>query len=75
MKIEPRIFEVWMKILAAVPESVLWLLNRVKMAEKNLRRETKKFGIDGDRLIFAPPLPKAEHLARHRLADLFLDTY
>ncbi len=75
IKIEPTIFEVWMKILAAVPGSLLWLLNRVKMAEDNLQREAKKLGIDGERLIFAPPLPKAEHLARHRLADLFLDTY
>ncbi|MDZ8223858.1 TIGR03032 family protein [Nostoc sp. ChiVER01] len=73
-KIEPQIFDVWMRILAAVPESVLWLLVRFPAAEDNLRREAEARGIDSDRLIFAQYHPKAEHLARHQLADLFLDT-
>ena len=63
-----------MRILSSVPGSVLWLLTRFSAAENNLRREAEARGISGDRLIFAEYHPKAEHLARHRLADLFLDT-
>ncbi|WP_375470562.1 TIGR03032 family protein [uncultured Nostoc sp.] len=73
-KIEPQIFEVWMRILAAVPGSVLWLLVKFPAAEDNLKREAQARGINSDRLIFAQYHPKAEHLARHQLADLFLDT-
>ncbi|MHC5673606.1 TIGR03032 family protein [Nostoc sp.] len=73
-KIEPQIFDVWMRILAAVPGSVLWLLVRFPAAEDNLKREAQAWGINSDRLIFAQYHPKAEHLARHQLADLFLDT-
>jgi predicted O-linked N-acetylglucosamine transferase (SPINDLY family) len=53
---------------------VLWLFSRVAEAEANLRREAQARGIEGDRLIFAHLQPKPEHLARHQLADLFLDT-
>jgi predicted O-linked N-acetylglucosamine transferase (SPINDLY family) len=74
-KIEPTIFEVWMNILAANSESVLWLLTRYPEAQINLRRQAEKRGISGDRLIFADYQPKPKHLARHRLANLFLDTY
>ncbi|MEH1985752.1 TIGR03032 family protein [Nostoc sp.] len=74
-KIEPQIFDVWMRILAAVPGSVLWLLVRFPAAEDNLKREAQAWGINSDRLIFAQYHPKAEHLARHQLADLFLDTF
>ncbi len=73
-KIEPLIFDVWMRILASVPGSVLWLLCRLPVAEENLRREATNRGISGERLIFAQHHSKAEHLARHQLADLFLDT-
>ncbi|MEH2012186.1 O-linked N-acetylglucosamine transferase family protein [Nostoc sp.] len=73
-KIEPQIFEVWMRILAAVPGSVLWLLVKFPAAEDNLKREAQARGINSDRLIFTQYHPKAEHLARHQLADLFLDT-
>ncbi|MFN6560951.1 MAG: TIGR03032 family protein [Nostoc sp. ChiSLP01] len=73
-KIEPQIFDVWMRILAAVPGSVLWLLVRFPAAEDNLKREAQARGIDSDRLIFTQYHAKAEHLARHQLADLFLDT-
>lgn len=54
---------------------VLWLLQNIPLAAENLRRETACRGIDPDRLIFAAPLPHAEHLARLGLADLFLDTF
>ena len=73
-KIDPVIFDVWMKILKQVPESVLWLLSGNKTAEENLRREAEARGVRSDRIIFAKALPKDEHLARLKLADLALDT-
>jgi protein O-GlcNAc transferase len=74
-KILPGTFESWMRILSRVPGSVLWLLADNAAAERNLRREALERGVDPGRLVFAPRLPLAEHLARHRLADLFLDTF
>lgn len=74
-KIEPQIFDVWMEILQAVPHSVLWLLGTDELTIANLRSETAKYGIANERLIFAQPLPNAEHLQRYRFADLFIDTY
>ena len=73
-KITPGVFDVWMRLLCAVPGSVLWLLAHNAAAVSNLRREACARGVDADRLVFAPPLPPDEHLARHRVADLFLDT-
>jgi protein O-GlcNAc transferase len=52
----------------------LWLLEANGLVEANLRSEAGKRGVDSGRLIFAPVVPQAEHLARHRHADLFLDT-
>jgi predicted O-linked N-acetylglucosamine transferase (SPINDLY family) len=63
-----------MQLLREVKGSVLWLLNDDPFATANLRREAKKRNVDPLRLVFAPRMPLAEHLARHRLADLFLDT-
>jgi protein O-GlcNAc transferase len=74
-KINPQIFDVWMRLLAGKTNSVLWLLGTSPMAERNLRREAERRGISADRLIFAPRISVADHLARHRLADLFLDTF
>src|SRR5258708_25015477 len=74
-KISPEIFDVWMRLLQAVEGSVLWLkfLNPAAMA--NLWREARARGVAPERLVFAPRLPRAEdHLARLRLADLFVDT-
>ncbi len=73
-KIEPEMFEVWMRILLQVPASVLWLLSNLEIVQKNLRREAERRGVPGDRIVFAGRRPKPQHLARHRLADLFLDT-
>ncbi len=73
-KLNPRMFDIWMRLLEAVPGSVLWLLEGAPGATANLRREAAARGVSGDRLVFAPRLPLAEHMARHRVADLFLDT-
>jgi predicted O-linked N-acetylglucosamine transferase (SPINDLY family) len=73
-KITPEIFDTWMAILRDVPESVLWLLESTAAVPANLRREASARGIEPSRLVFAPPLPVDQHIARHRLADLFLDT-
>jgi predicted O-linked N-acetylglucosamine transferase (SPINDLY family) len=73
-KISQDIFEVWMRLLAATPGSVLWLFRDNADAERNLRQAASERGVDGARLVFAEPLPHHQHLARHRRADLFLDT-
>src|SRR6202041_1665147 len=73
-KITPAIFAVWMQLLQQVPASVLWLLEDNPAAARNLRREAQDRGVSAGRLVFAPRLGAAEHLARQRLADLFLDT-
>jgi protein O-GlcNAc transferase len=74
-KIERPIFSAWMRILEAVPGSVLWLLATHSALEGNLRAAASAAGIDPARLVFAPRQSKPLHLARHRLADLFLDTH
>jgi predicted O-linked N-acetylglucosamine transferase (SPINDLY family) len=74
-KISPPVFDIWMRILSRVPGSVLWLLGDLPLASANLRSHAARRGIAPERLIFARPLPLAEHLARERLAHLFLDTF
>ena len=73
-KITPEVYSVWMRLLHAVEGSVLWLLRDNESAERNLRKEAQARGIDPARLVFASRLLLEDHLARHRLADLFLDT-
>jgi predicted O-linked N-acetylglucosamine transferase (SPINDLY family) len=74
-KFTPEIFDVWMRLLDEVETSVLWLPATSEAAMRNLRREAEARCIDAQRLIFAPFLASAdEHLARLKLADLFLDT-
>ena len=73
-KISPAFFDIWMRLLRSVPGSVLWLLEANRLIKGNLRFEAEKRGVDPDRLVFAPVVPSAEHLGRHRHADLFLDT-
>jgi len=73
-KITPEMFCVWMRLLEAVPGSVLWLLEANGMVRKNLQRRAIANGVDPARLVFAPKIELSKHLARHRLADLFLDT-
>ncbi|MFZ4524239.1 MAG: tetratricopeptide repeat protein [Chlorobium sp.] len=73
-KITPSTFDGWMQILRQVTGSVLWLLEDNAVVAGNLRREAVQRGIEAERVIFAKRMPVAEHLARHRVADLFLDT-
>ncbi|HEX8013097.1 MAG TPA: SEC-C metal-binding domain-containing protein [Casimicrobiaceae bacterium] len=74
-KILPEVFAIWMRLLAAVPKSVLWLLETGAEARENLRVEAAAAGIDPLRLVFAPIVPVGAHVARNAAADLFLDTY
>jgi protein O-GlcNAc transferase len=73
-KIAPEIFALWMRLLRDIPSSVLWLLEDNPDAKRNLEREAEAHGIASGRLVFAQRVSAPEHLARHRLADLFLDT-
>lgn len=74
-KINPPVFDVWMRLLKQLPGSVLWLMKLNESAERNLRQEAVKRGVSADRIIFATRVPSIEdHLARYRIADLFLDT-
>jgi predicted O-linked N-acetylglucosamine transferase (SPINDLY family) len=74
-KINPQIFEVWMRLLTEVPGSVLWLRAMGADTRDNLEREARQRGVASGRLLFAPHVADmAEHLARQSLADLYLDT-
>jgi len=73
-KITPTTLDSWVRILNKVPGSVLWLLADNALALQNLKNEAASRGLDTNRLIFAPRIPPDVHLARHHLADLFLDT-
>jgi predicted O-linked N-acetylglucosamine transferase (SPINDLY family)/SAM-dependent methyltransferase len=72
-KLSPRFFSIWMRLLKAVPDSVLWLFDANGQVKDNLEREAMARGVDPKRLVFAPRVSPADHLARQRLADLFLD--
>jgi predicted O-linked N-acetylglucosamine transferase (SPINDLY family) len=74
-KISPREFDIWMRLLGKVEGSVLWLFEGNEDAVGNLRKEAAVRGVDPGRLVFAGMLPEDEHLARHKHADLFLDTF
>jgi predicted O-linked N-acetylglucosamine transferase (SPINDLY family)/SAM-dependent methyltransferase len=75
VKITPVVFDVWMRLLQATPESCLWLRWAGDSVVRNLRREAQARGVEAERIVFAPKVPALEdHLARQRLADLFLDT-
>ena len=74
-KITPSTFNVWMRILKQVPGSVLWLLQDTPEGANNLEREANQHGVDPKRLVFASRMPNTDHLARHAMADLFLDTW
>ena len=73
-KIAPEVFDVWMRLLDRVDGSILWLIEDNARAAHNLRREAERRGVEPERLVFASRASPAEHLARQRLADLFVDT-
>lgn len=76
LKLNPEEFDLWCRLLREVPGSVLWLLEPdAAEARDNLRREAQARGVDAERLVFAPRLKQAEHLARLALADLALDSF
>ena len=74
-KITPNIFNIWMKILKKIEGSVLWLIKDSNEGANNLKKEANKRGINPDKIIFAKRMPISEHLARHKMADLFIDTF
>jgi protein O-GlcNAc transferase len=74
-KITPRVFNVWTRLLKAVPGSVLWLLDSNPYATANLKREAEDRGVAAERLVFGRHLAYGDHLARFAVADLFLDTF
>ena len=74
-KITPDVFAIWMRLLAQVPDSVLWLFKSNELAPENLRHAAEQQGIAAGRLVFAGRIASPEHLARCRLADLFVDTF
>jgi predicted O-linked N-acetylglucosamine transferase (SPINDLY family) len=75
-KINPPLFKVWMDLLKEVPGSVLWLMKLNEGAHKNLADSAQAHGVDPARIIFAERVPRVEdHLARYRLADVFIDTF
>lgn len=74
-KITPEIFDAWMRIMSAVPASVLWLYEEHAHTTQTLKREAEKRGVSGQRIITAPFAKQAEHLARYAHADLFLDSF
>lgn len=73
-KVLPGMFDIWMRLLAQVPGSVLWLVCNDEDARANLREQAARRGINGGRLVFAERSAYGDYLARYRLADLFLDT-
>jgi protein O-GlcNAc transferase len=73
-KLTPQLFTVWMRLLGAVDRSVLWLAETNPDTHANLLREARRCGIDDSRIVFARRVPLDQHLARQRLADVFLDT-
>ena len=74
-KISPREFDIWMRVMREIDGSVLWLFRSNRWCEANLRKEAAARGIAPERLVFAERADHAQHLARHKHADLFLDTF
>lgn len=74
-KIGPREFDIWMRVMRGIDDGVLWLLKSNAWADRNLRCEAATRGVDPSRIVFADKLPPADHLARHKHADLFIDTF
>jgi predicted O-linked N-acetylglucosamine transferase (SPINDLY family) len=74
-KISQREFDIWMRLLGKVDDSVMWLFKSTPAVERNLRAQAQRRGIDPARIVFAEHTPNPQHLARQKHADLFLDTF
>ncbi len=74
-KVTPTMFDLWMRLLQKIPKGVLWLRDWGAKTKENLRREAQVRGVDPNRIYFAAHVSMAAHAARHRLIDLFLDTF
>ncbi len=74
-KVTPAMFDLWMRLLRKLPKAVLWLRAWGVKAKENLRRNATNGGVDPSRIFFAPHVSTADHAARHRVIDLFLDTF
>ena len=74
-KITNSEFDIWMRLLNKVEGSVLWLRSSNKWSELNIKKEARRRKVDPERIVFAVKVPMDEHLTRHRLADLFIDTF
>lgn len=74
-KIQPEMFDLWMRILDQVPGSVLWLANGPQGSHENLRKEMVLRGVDPDRLVIAQRCDRDQYLSRFSLMDVHLDTF
>jgi protein O-GlcNAc transferase len=74
-KLTPQFFDVWMDLLASNPDSILWMSETNAWATDNLLRRIQSHGVDSKRVVFTPQVALPEHVERHRLADLALDTF
>lgn len=74
-KITPKVFDAWMEILRQQENAVIWLYQTDEYAKNNLIKEAAQRGVDTKKLIFASKVPRDQHLARLRCADLYLDTF
>ena len=74
-KIDPQVFEIWMRLLKEKPNSVLWLVMSNKASKMNLIKQAKKQGVNSERLIFSEKVEHKKYLARFQQGDLFLDTF
>jgi predicted O-linked N-acetylglucosamine transferase (SPINDLY family) len=73
-KITPAVFDAWCRLLGAIPDAILWIFESNAQARRNLLAEAARRGIGAERIFWAPGLTNSEHLARIRVADIFLDT-
>jgi predicted O-linked N-acetylglucosamine transferase (SPINDLY family) len=74
-KITPQVFDIWMRLLKRIENSVLWILSENINISKNLKKEATIRGVDFNRIVFAERIKMNEHLARQKVADLFIDTF
>jgi predicted O-linked N-acetylglucosamine transferase (SPINDLY family) len=74
-KITPTLFAIWLRLMGAVPDSVLWLSDMGGQAREHLEHTAERAGVSKHRLVIAPRVAdNSTHLARLALADLYLDT-